>query len=244
MAPDIGPQPRLKVCGLRQPAQARAVAALGVEALGVIGVSTSPRYVAAAERPALFAAMAEGAPACLGVLVVADPPDEDLESLGHGHGHAVVQLHGQESVDRCRSLRRQLGLPLWKAVRVRGPHDLEATSSYAGVVDALLLDAWVPDQLGGTGHRIPIEWLEDFAPPLPWWLAGGLTPERLPLVLRHLRPQGLDVSSGVEDAPGVKNLERVRALIAARDRSLAAGTAGFSPSPGPIPPCPLPPSTP
>jgi phosphoribosylanthranilate isomerase len=66
MAPDFGPQPRLKVCGLRQPAQARAVAALGVEALGVIGVSTSPRYLAAAERPALFAAMAELPDAAVG----------------------------------------------------------------------------------------------------------------------------------------------------------------------------------
>lgn len=244
MAPDFGPQPRLKVCGLRQPAQARAVAALGVEAVGVIGVSTSPRYVAAADRPVLFAAMAEGAPACLGVLVVADPPDDELESLVNGRGHAVVQLHGQESVERCRSLRQELGLPLWKAVRVRGPHDLDAALAYAQVVDALLLDAWVPDQLGGTGHRIPIEWLEDFAPPLPWWLAGGLTPERLPEVLQRLRPHGLDVSSGVEDAPGVKNLERVRALVAARDRSGAAGTAGFSPSSGSNSPCPMPPSTP
>jgi phosphoribosylanthranilate isomerase len=83
------------------------------------------------------------------------------------------------------------------------------------VVDALLLDAWVPDRLGGTGHPIPPEWLAEFSPPLPWWLAGGITPERAPSLLQRLRPAGLDASSGVEDAPGEKNLDRVAALVAA-----------------------------
>jgi len=244
MAPDPGVRPLLKVCGLRQPDQARAVAALGVDAMGVIGVAASPRFVAAEERQLVFAAMAEGSPTCQGVLVVADPSDDELATLAVGRGHGVLQLHGQESVERCAQLRERLGLPLWKAVRVRSPHDLAMALSYVGAVDALLLDAWVPDQLGGTGHRIPIEWLEDFDPPLPWWLAGGLSPERLPEVLRRLRPQGLDVSSGVEDAPGVKNLERVRQLIAARDRSPAAGTAGFSPSPGTSPSSWMPPAIP
>lgn len=220
--------PRLKVCGLRRPDQARAVAALGVDALGVIAVAASPRYVPPDARPALFAAMAEGAPGCLGVVVVADPPEAELEALAAGRGHGVVQLHGQESLERCRELRQRLALPLWKAVRVRSPEDLEMALAYGEVVDALLLDAWVPDQLGGTGHRIPIEWLEAFRPPLPWWLAGGLTPERLPEVLGRLRPDGLDVSSGVEDAPGCKNLDRVAALVAARDQAMQR-----VPAPGP-----------
>ena len=86
------------------------------------------------------------------------------------------------------------------------------------MVDALLLDAWVPDQLGGTGHRIPIEWLEGFRPRLPWWLAGGITPERLPKALQALAaapPVGVDASSGVERAPGDKDLGRVKQLVAA-----------------------------
>jgi phosphoribosylanthranilate isomerase len=82
------------------------------------------------------------------------------------------------------------------------------------VVDALLLDAWVADQLGGTGHRIPVEWLEGFRSPIPWWLAGGITAERVPELLRRLAPDGLDASSGVEDAPGEKNLLRVSQLVA------------------------------
>ncbi len=84
-----------------------------------------------------------------------------------------------------------------------------------GAVDALLLDAWVPDQLGGTGHRIPIEWLEGWHCPLPWWLAGGIRADRVGAVLARLSPHGLDASSGVERAPGDKDLALVAQLVAA-----------------------------
>ena len=213
-------RPWLKVCGLRSPQQAAAVARLGVDAIGVIGVPGSPRWLEPAERPALFAAVAAARPSCLGVLVVADPADSELELLGPAAGHQVLQLHGEESPQRCRDLREALGpdLQLWKALRIRSQADLERAASYAALVDALLLDAWVPDQLGGTGHRIPIEWLQDFAPPLPWWLAGGITPERVAPALQqleHAPPSGLDASSGVERAPGDKDLARVEQLVAA-----------------------------
>jgi len=112
-------------------------------------------------------------------------------------------------------LRGQLDAVLWKALRIRSPRDLERAQAYAGVVDALLLDAYVPDQLGGTGQAIPLDWLADFETPLPWWLAGGLSPERVPPVLAALNPAGLDVSSGVERSPGDKDLTRVAALVQA-----------------------------
>jgi phosphoribosylanthranilate isomerase len=201
---------------LRDPAQAAAVAALGVEAIGVIGVPASPRHVVPELRPALFEAVAAARTGCLGVLVVADPVEADLPQLAAGRGHGVVQLHGSESVASCAELRRRLpGLILWKALRIRQPADLDQAAAYAPVVDGLLLDAWVPDQLGGTGHRIPVDWLAGFQPSLPWWLAGGITPERVESVLSQLHPDGLDASSGVEDAPGLKNLSRVADLVAA-----------------------------
>ncbi|MEY4430233.1 MAG: hypothetical protein RLZZ533_169 [Cyanobacteriota bacterium] len=213
-------RPWLKVCGLRQPPQAAAVARLGADAIGVIGVPSSPRWLEPAQRAPLFAAVAAASPACLGVLVVADPEDSQLPQLGAGHGHRVLQLHGAETVARCRHLRHVLGpeLLLWKALRIRSPEDLAQAEAYAGCVDALLLDAWVPDQLGGTGHRIPIDWLQGFRPALPWWLAGGLSPERLAPALSGLAaapPDGVDVSSGVERAPGDKDLDRVAALLTA-----------------------------
>lgn len=175
----------------------------------------SPRYVAPPQRPDLFSAMAAGGGDCFGVLVVADPTDDQLEELAGGGGHAVVQLHGEESVERCHALGQRLGVRLWKALRVRRPEDLEKAAAYAGAVEALLLDAWQPGQLGGTGHRIPIDWLEGFRPPMPWWLAGGVGPDTAADLLARLRPDGLDASSALEERPGVKNLARVADLVAA-----------------------------
>jgi phosphoribosylanthranilate isomerase len=218
----------LKICGLRQPPQARAVAELGVDAIGVIAVPGSPRHLEASLRPALFEAVRAVRPDCLRVLVVADPTEADLPTLGPGRGHDRIQLHGQESPQRCAELRKRLGLPLWKALRVRHPAELQACAAWLGVVDALLLDAWVPGQLGGTGHPIPPEWLVDFAPPLPWWLAGGVTPERAPTLLDQFRPTGLDASSGVEDAPGEKNLARVAALVQAVRQADGAAPGGVA----------------
>ena len=206
----------LKICGLRHPAQAEAVAEFGVDAIGVIAVEHSPRFLAPPQRKRLFSAVAAVAPPCLGVLVVADPPDSELPWLVASQGHRVIQLHGEETPERCAQLRQRLDpeLLFWKALRIRRREDLARARDYAPVVDALLLDAWVADQLGGTGHRIPVEWLEGFRSPIPWWLAGGITAERVPELLRRLAPDGLDASSGVEDAPGEKNLLRVSQLVA------------------------------
>ncbi|MEB3235913.1 MAG: phosphoribosylanthranilate isomerase, partial [Cyanobacteriota bacterium] len=147
--------PLLKVCGLRQCEQAAAIAAMGVDAIGVIAVDGTPRHLAAELRPGLFAAAAAANPACRGVLVVADRGDDALADLQAGLGHQVVQLHGAETPARCASLRDLLpGIGLWKALRIRRREDLAQVAAYAGVVDAVLLDAWVPGALGGTGHRL------------------------------------------------------------------------------------------
>jgi phosphoribosylanthranilate isomerase len=219
--------PLLKICCLRDPAQAAAVAQLGVDAIGVIGVPGSPRFLEAEQRPALFAAMRAAAPGCRGVLVVADPLEQQWPQLELGQGHAVVQLHGSETPQLCGQVRSRLGCEIWKALRIRRPEDLQRAVDYAPVVDALLLDAWVPDQLGGTGHPIPIEWLQGFTPVLPWWLAGGIRAERVPGLLSQLGPTGLDASSGVERSPGDKDLDQVAALVAA---VRVAGLAGPSQS--------------
>lgn len=205
----------LKICGLRQPQQAAAIAALGVDAVGVIAVSSSPRWVPPPQRAPLFAAAEAANPQCRGVLVVADPAEAELEVLQADGGHRVVQLHGAESPARCQTLRAQLPtLQLWKALRIRSAADLAQVPHYAGVVDAVLLDAWVPGALGGTGQRIPLEWLHGFAPALPWWLAGGIAADTAATALAQLQPTGLDASSALEVSPGIKDLQRVRDLVA------------------------------
>lgn len=227
--------PLLKICGLRRPEQAAAVAALGVDAIGVIAVPSSPRFLEASHRRPLFEAMRQAHPRCLGVLVVADPGDDQLEELA-APGHTVVQLHGGESLERCRELRRRLGdgVQLWKALRIRSHHDLAAAEAYAAVADALLLDAWVAGVLGGTGHAIPRPWLKNFRPAVPWWLAGGISPETVQDVLEELKPDGLDASSGVEVAPGEKDLSRVEALVR-QVKGKAAGSEAMQPSHAPLP---------
>ncbi|MFO0015970.1 MAG: phosphoribosylanthranilate isomerase [Synechococcaceae cyanobacterium] len=216
--------PLVKICGLRHEAQAAAVARQGADAIGVIAVPASPRWVPAERRAALFAAAAGERPGCFGVLVVADPTDAELETLDSRGGHQVLQLHGQESAERRAQLRQRLDVKLWKALRISRPEDLSLAAAYGRVVDALLLDCWDPRQLGGTGRSIPLGWLRDFTPALPWWLAGGLNAANLRSVLGSVAPTGLDLSSGVEDAPGEKNLHKVAELFAVlRDHQQAGG---------------------
>lgn len=205
----------LKICGLRDPEQAAQVASLGVSAIGVIAVPSSPRFVPVPERPVLWQAISRVAPATERVLVVADPDPATIEAIAADPGVSVVQLHGQESPEQCLALKQQLQRPIWKALRIRQPQDLDLAEHYAEAVEALLLDAWVPDQLGGSGARIPIEWLRGFAPSRPWWLAGGVSAERVEGLVQELRPFGLDASSSVERAPADKDLKKVRALVAA-----------------------------
>lgn len=209
--------PLLKICGLRQPDQAAAIAGMGVAAIGVIAVESSPRFVPPERRAELFLAAKTARPACLGVLVVADPQPADLDWLGSGRGHDILQLHGQESAERCRELRQSLGVKVWKALRLRDRSDLNRAADYAHHVDGLLLDAWAADQLGGTGQRLPLTWLQGFKSEVPWWLAGGIASDALPEILARVRPDGLDVSSAVEKSPGDKDLEGVAKLVRAVD---------------------------
>jgi len=209
--------PLLKICGLRQPDQAAAIAGMGVAAIGVIAVESSPRFVPPERRAELFLAAKTVRPACLGVLVVADPQPADLDWLGSGRGHDILQLHGQESAERCRELRQSLGVKVWKALRLRDRSDLNRAADYAHHVDGLLLDAWAADQLGGTGQRLPLAWLQGFKSEVPWWLAGGIASDALPEILARVRPDGLDVSSAVEKSPGDKDLEGVAKLVRAVD---------------------------
>jgi len=188
---------------------------MGVAAIGVIAVQSSPRFVPPERRAELFLAAKTARPSCLGVLVVADPQAADLDWLGHGQGHDILQLHGQESAERCQELRQSLGIKVWKALRLRDCNDLNRAALYAHHVDGLLLDAWAPDQLGGTGQRLPLAWLQGFKPEVPWWLAGGVASQALPEILSQVRPDGLDVSSAVEKSPGDKDLEGVAKLVRA-----------------------------
>ena len=211
------PAPAVKICGLTDPDQALAIAGMGADAIGVIGVPGTPRYVDETERRLLFQQLEQAAPDLERVWVVADLPDHALSrGLADQGFPTVVQLHGEESPQRCQHLKQHHPqTKFWKALRLRTPEQLRRVEAYIGSVDALLLDTWSPDQLGGTGHRLPLEWLSEARLPIPWWLAGGICAEWIPELLSQLSPDGLDASSRLEVRPGWKDLSKVASLLKA-----------------------------
>jgi phosphoribosylanthranilate isomerase len=131
----------------------------------------------------------------------------------------AIQLHGNESPQFCQALRTALPhCELIKAFRIKDSEVLDRTKDYETVVDTLLLDAYHPHaqhpgQYGGTGQAIEWNLLQTFQPTIPWLLSGGLTPENVLDALQLSQPSGIDVSSGVEIAPGNKDLEKVQQLL-------------------------------
>lgn len=207
----------VKICGITKTNQAKAIAEYGVDAIGVIGVQGSPRYVAEDQRRKLFNEISNCDFPPERVWVIADMNDKQIERGLNGYGSpSIVQLHGKESPQRCRELNnRYPKTKWWKAIRIHTPSDLALALSYEGHIDALLLDAWSPNELGGTGNRIPIQWLQDAKFPIPWWLAGGISAEWIPEILRSIEPFGIDASSRLEVSPGIKDLQQVHALVEA-----------------------------
>lgn len=205
---------QVKICGITQVDQALAIATMGATDLGFICVAQSPRYVAPGQIATMVKALADAGwrGRCVGVFANAD--GDTIRSVVGQTGLNTVQLHGAETVDQCQYLRQVLPQHrLVKAIRVRTTADLDQALTYGATVDALLLDAYHPDQLGGTGLTLDWSALQSFAPPCPWFLAGGLRPDNIQQALTTLSPQGVDLSSGVESCPGLKDLALVQRLF-------------------------------
>ena len=208
---------RVKICGITKPDQAQAIAQLGATALGFICVVQSPRYISPQQIRTIVEQLplqpTTGLPVDrIGVFV-----DVSLEQICQTVGIAQlngVQLHGNESLQFCRQLQRSLPqVEIIKALRLRGPEALDSARLYAGVVNTLLLDAYHPQMLGGTGQTLNWSTLKKFRPICPWFLAGGLTPANILQALQQVQPSGIDLSSGLERAPGDKDLTLVRQLF-------------------------------
>lgn len=209
---------RVKICGITQAAQGRAIAELGAAALGFICVESSPRYVTPEQIRAIVAELPQhpitqqASVSRIGVFVNATPHViAQTVAIANLSG---VQLHGDESPEFCVALRQQLtGIELIKALRIRDAEALAAATRYETVVDTLLLDAYHPNLAGGTGQVLDWQALQQFQPNCPWFLAGGLTPDNVLAALQLLMPHGIDLSSGVEQAPGNKSLAQVALLF-------------------------------
>jgi phosphoribosylanthranilate isomerase len=207
--------PAVKVCGLTRRNDAEIATKAGAAYLGVVLAPGGKRTVAVEEARRFL----EGLPARrVGVFV-----DADLDQLRHAavelELHAL-QLHGEEPPELLEALRAAGPWELWKAVRVRGAADFRAAvERYGAHADALLLDGWSPAAYGGTGTRFPWDEIavhRNLLPPgVSLIVAGGLRAENVADAVRLLRPHVVDVSSGVEDAPGIKNDDEVYRFLAA-----------------------------
>jgi phosphoribosylanthranilate isomerase len=198
----------VKICGITNEADAAAAVAAGADALGFVFHPASPRHVAAA----VVSQIVRRLPApVLAVGVFVNATAEEVRRIAVACGLGAVQLHGEEPPELCAALAP---LKLWKAFRLRDEASLTTLPRYP--VDAWLLDAYSAKAPGGTGERFDWE-LAVRAKALgrPIVLAGGLTPDNVAAAVRQVQPWGVDVSSGVEAAPGQKDHARVRAFVQA-----------------------------
>ncbi|SIS69689.1 phosphoribosylanthranilate isomerase [Roseivivax lentus] len=206
---------RVKICGLTRAEDVAAAAAAGAAYLGFVFFPKSPRNVSVAEARALAVEAPFGV-AKVGLLV--DPDDALLDAIAAEVPLDMIQLHGRESPDRVAEVRARMGLPVMKALGVASEADLEKVAAYGRVADQLLIDAKAPEGAalpGGNGLAFDWTLVQGKRWPVPWMLAGGLTPETAGRAVTMTGAQQLDVSSGVESAPGVKDAAKMRAFIAA-----------------------------
>ena len=202
---------RVKICGITQPQQSVAIASLGATALGFICVPSSPRYVTAGQIRDAVTPLPENIDK---IGVFANSSIAEIYQTVIDSGLTGVQLHGDETPEFCDQVRQSLPqVEVLKALRVRSLEHLEQAVIYTKYINTLLLDAYHPQQLGGTGQTLDWQMLQKFRPSCPWLLAGGLTPENILEALSQLNPDGIDLSSGVELKPGDKDLDTVALLF-------------------------------
>ena len=203
----------VKICGITSVDQALQIAELGVDAIGVISIKESPRYVSPNKRKDIFQNLEKSFPNIKRVSVVKNYPLEliytntfDIEN--------VIQLHGDEDISYCKNLRKKVPqIEIWKAFRIKDREDIERIELFSNFIDIFLLDSWNNKTYGGSGIRIQSKYLGGLKFSKPWLLAGGISTDWVKEILTNIKPDGIDVSSSIEISPGVKDLNKVKKLI-------------------------------
>ncbi len=193
------------MCGITRPQDGLAAAAAGADAIGMVFYGKSPRNVTLDQATAIARALP---PFVSSVALFVNPQASEVEAVLHHVRPDVLQFHGEETPEFCRSF----GVPYLKAARVRPDSDLlQFAASYADA-QGFLLDAWSEAGHGGTGERF--DWnLIPANLPKPLILAGGLTPENVRLAIETVHPWAVDVSSGIEQSKGIKDAARIAAFM-------------------------------
>jgi phosphoribosylanthranilate isomerase len=204
---------RVKICGLTDPADVAAAVAAGAAYLGFVFFPRSPRHL----DPSRAAALAAGVPPGLcKVALTVDATDAGLDAILAALPADMLQLHGTESPARVTAIKARYGLPVMKAIGVAGPEDMAAIDAYSEVADQLLIDAKPAKGALPGGNGLAFDWQLLSARKYwrrPWMLAGGLTPDNVAEAIARTGARQVDVSSGVESAPGRKDAGLIRAFL-------------------------------
>ena len=213
---------RVKICGLRTPADVAAVAAAGAAYIGLNFFPPSPRFLTLVEGRLLALAAPEG---LAKVALTVDADDATLDAIVEAMPIDMLQLHGHESPDRVATLRARYGLPVMKVIGVRDEGDLAALMEMSLAADQIMIDAKPPSGAvlpGGNGVAFDWRLLVGRRWLRPWMLAGGLTAENVAEAVRLTGARQVDVASGVESAPGVKDHRKIADFVGA-----ASGSGGI-----------------
>jgi phosphoribosylanthranilate isomerase len=205
----------VKICGLSTPDALDVALDAGADMVGFVFFAPSPRHLTFERAHALASRVLERAQK---VALTVDADDALLDAVVEALQPDMLQLHGAESPARVEAVRRMFGLPVMKALPIAARSDLDGIPRYAGIADRLLFDARAPREAtrpGGLGT--PFDWhlLENLDPGVPFMLSGGLDAGNVGEALRIIRAPGVDVSSGVERAPGEKDPDKIRAFVRA-----------------------------
>lgn len=212
---------KIKICGLTKPSDYAACVAAGASLVGLVFYPASPRHLSFESAAKLVEnrqshdGSENNKPAIVALTVNADDALlADIISACHPNW---LQLHGHESAARCDHIRQKFGLPLIKAITVKSAEDIVAASAYDNAIDMFLFDAATgnPDRPGGMGARFDWRLLSKAEMKRPWMLAGGLTAHNVAAAIKQTAALFVDVSSGVESAPGIKDHAAINAFVSA-----------------------------
>ena len=215
MASETDTPIRIKICGLSTEATLTAALEAGADWVGLVHFPRSPRHVSL-ERAATLSSLARGRSERVVLLV--DPDDALIAAAVAAVDPDLIQLHGHESPERVAAIRARTGRPVMKALGIASHADLAALPAYAAVADRILLDAKAPPDAalpGGNGRRFDWEILHGADLPSNTMLSGGLDAANVAEALARTGINAVDVSSGVESAPGTKDPDRIAAFVAA-----------------------------
>jgi len=205
----------VKICGLSDEASVRAAVEGGADMVGFVFFEASPRHVTPEQAGELTKAVSQGVTR---VGLVVDAGDELLAEIAEKAGVDMLQLHGTETPERVRDIRERFGLPVMKVLPVADAADVARAKDYETIADRLMFDAKPPaDATRPGGNARAFDWplLKGITVRVPWVLAGGLNAENLAEAVKASGAEAVDVSSGVEDAPGRKCLEKIAEFLAA-----------------------------